>query len=267
MTESCQGLGIGRPRLKVELRTGGLYDKPSESPGSCSSLCLCTPRRLPPLLCQQRAAVLLSKEVKAWRTQASGLWPFSLLGPAVVWSSSQGAHVPPSNTVTPWFTDLRYSLQPFHLELCHRWVLLFQTFVFWAHLCLLLGQLPPPWLLFDQIGGHQLLCFLGLSVSSFPLPIPRPKCLGNRSCWRWPSFHIISSSSLLASWSSLSNGRDLRGKGWKRRIRGGGPKSEGILSLIFAYKNTPSSAALLLVQRGGEQGLSLSLKHSVSWCH
>ena len=49
----------------------------------------------------------------------------------------------------------------------------------------------------------------------------------------------------------------------ERRIGGGGPKSEGISSLIFAYKNTPSSAASFLVQRALGGGCR-SLKHSVT---
>lgn len=56
MAKSCQGLGIGRPRLKVGIRTGELYHKLSESPWELSprsSPCLCSPGGTAPFLHQQ----------------------------------------------------------------------------------------------------------------------------------------------------------------------------------------------------------------------
>ena len=174
MAKSCQGLGIGRPRLKVGIRTGELYHKLSKSPWEPSPRsppCLCTPGGTAPFLCQQRAAVLLSKEVKALRTWASGSWPLSILWALQrSWSSSACLCTSCPAQWSCGSTDLPYSLQPLHLGLViigPCWLI--QTLhserihvSFWVsclhHGCSLTGSSRP----------STALLFLSLSVSSFP---------------------------------------------------------------------------------------------------
>ena len=192
MTESCQGLGIGRPRLKVGLRTGNYMISCLRASGSSSS------HSASVLLgdCPHFYASRGQQFYYSRRSRCGGL-EHLVCGPSLFWAlplswSSSGCPCTSHPALWPrGSTDLHYSLQPLHLELvivgscCFRHCILSTSTYPSGSAASTMAALWP---------GRRpstALLFLRLSVSSFPSHPAPWNFLEIEVAGVWPSIFIL----------------------------------------------------------------------------
>lgn len=249
MTESCKALGIGRPRLKAGLKTGELYDKLFRNPRS--SWALCTPGgwgQLPFYASRRQQCYYPGRSKHQGLLVHGHCLPSEPCNQPECLQSARVQTVQHRDLVVP-LTSLTLATVPWP---CLHWNLLtYSDIACWMYPCDLLDKPSPRSVPWPGPPSHLLLYFSFVFQASPFLPIPTLKFLGNRRSWPLTfCFPIISSSSLLASWPSLSDGGDRSGREWdsEKRWEGGGTESGDISSLWFVpSKNTLSSAPLFFL--------------------